>query len=181
MELSRDSLNDDALERLRQILDRSGVDYEIISHPASILSAEDGVKGGMGSLAEMAPTLVLSTERGYIAAVISGETRLSYKKIKKHLGLKNIALASPEVVRAVTGAEVGSVSLVNPGLQTIIDSRVEKFQAVYGGCGLTRHTLRITPADLTRVTQAVVFDFTEPTYNRQSPLARQSTVTSRPS
>ena len=68
------------------------------SHPGAVLTAEEGVKRGIGDLAEMAPTLILETEKGYLAAIISGATRLSFKKIKKSLGLKNISLASPDVV-----------------------------------------------------------------------------------
>ncbi|HEX2980983.1 MAG TPA: YbaK/EbsC family protein [Anaerolineaceae bacterium] len=151
----------EVLKHLEEILDRAGADYEIITHPDSILTAAEGVSQGMGGLAEMAPSLILETEKGYIAAVISGATRLSYKKIKKALGLKNISLATPEVVLKTTGAPVGSVSLVNLNIPTIIDERLEHFTAVYGGCGVPFHTLRISPSDLIKVTQATVFDFSE--------------------
>lgn len=158
------------LEHLKQVLDQAGAGYEILTHLSILMSAEDGVRHGMGSLAEMAPTLVLETEKGYLAAVISGETRLSYKKIKKALGLKNISLASPEVVLRETGAPVGCVSLVNPGLPTLIDLHVTQFPAVFGGCGIPNHTLRIKPADLIAVTRAEVFDFTVPKDPGEHPL-----------
>ncbi len=150
------------LNQLKQILDQAGANYEILSHPGAVLTAEEGVKRGIGDLAEMAPTLILETEKGYLAAIISGATRLSFKKIKKSLGLKNISLASPEVVLRETGAQVGSVSLVNPDLPTIMDARVEKFRVVFGGCGIPGHTLRISPIDLINLTRANVFDFSEP-------------------
>ncbi len=150
------------LRQLKQILDQAGANYEILTHPGAVLTAEEGVKRGIGELAEMAPTLILQTEKGYLAAIISGATRLSFKKIKKFLGLKNISLASPDVVQRETGAQVGSVSLVNPNIPTIIDTRLEKFRAVFGGCGIPYHTLRISPIDLINITQADVFDFSEP-------------------
>ncbi len=112
----------DQLEKLKQILDEAGAQYEIFSHDETIVSASDGVESGFGSLEEMAPTFILNTERGYLTAIISGKTRLSYKKIKKALGLKNVSLASPEAVIQATGAQIGYVSLINPGLVTIIDS-----------------------------------------------------------
>jgi len=148
-----------SLDQLKHTLDEAGVTYEIFSHAEQIDTAEAGVENHLGGLSEMAPTLILETEKGLLAAVISGDTRLSYKKIKKELGLKNVSLARPERVYAATGAEVGTVSLVNPGLVTIIDTRLA--EVVYGGCGLPRHTLKINRADLIRVTQAVVFDFAE--------------------
>jgi Cys-tRNA(Pro)/Cys-tRNA(Cys) deacylase len=150
------------LDRLREILDEAAADYRILSHSETIVSAEDGVERGMGSFAEMAPTLILETEKGHIAAIISGETRLSYKKIKKALGLKDVSLAKPDVVLRETGAQVGTVSLINQEFPTIVDSQLIRADAVYGGCGVQRHTLRINPIDLINVTQARVFDFTEP-------------------
>ena len=152
----------ESLSQLKQILDQAGANYEILTHPGAVLTAEAGVKHGMGDLAEMAPTLILETEKGYLAAIISGATRLSFKKIKKSLGLKNISLARPEIVLRETGAQVGSVSLVNPNLPTILDTRLEQFPVVFGGCGVPQHTLRISPADLIAVTRAKVFDFSEP-------------------
>ena len=155
------NLEVERLNQLRQILDGANVNYEILSHTETIISAEDGVARGIGNLAEMAPTLILESEKGFIAAIISGRTRLSYKKIKKMLGLKNVSLAKPDVVLRVTGAEVGTVSLVNLEFPTIIDSMLKETTNVFGGCGVPRHTLRIAPLDLILVTQAKVFDFTE--------------------
>jgi prolyl-tRNA editing enzyme YbaK/EbsC (Cys-tRNA(Pro) deacylase) len=149
------------LERLRQILDEAEATYEIFSHAEMIHSAQDGVESGMGNLAEMAPTLILDTEEGPIAAIISGETRLSYKKVKRALGLKNVCLAKPDAVLEHTEANVGTVSLVNPGMPTIVDDSLLKAAYVYGGCGVPRYTLRIPPLDLVRVTRARVFHFTE--------------------
>lgn len=150
------------LDQLRHLLDAAGINYDISSHEETIQSAEDGVASGRGTLAETAPTLILETEQGCIAAIIRGDTRLSYKKIKKALGLKNISLAKPDVVERETGASVGSVSLVNPGLLTIVDAQLLNMPLIHGGCGISHHTLSISPADLVRATQARVFDFTEP-------------------
>jgi prolyl-tRNA editing enzyme YbaK/EbsC (Cys-tRNA(Pro) deacylase) len=150
------------LLRLRQILDRAGVPYRILAHEMTVVSALMGVEHGIGSIDEMAPTLILKSEHGLLAAIISGSTRLSYRKIKRALGVKDIALASAEIVKQATGAAVGTVSLVNGTLPTIIDSRLAGVEAVYGGCGVPRHTLYIRIQDLVTVTGAQVFDFTEP-------------------
>jgi prolyl-tRNA editing enzyme YbaK/EbsC (Cys-tRNA(Pro) deacylase) len=150
------------LNQLKNLLDAAGAAYEIFYHQEAILTADDGVASGRASLAETAPTFILETEKGYLAAIIRGDTRLSYKKIKKALGLKNVSLAKPDVVERVTGAQVGSVSLVNPGLVTIIDTQLITMPEIYGGCGVAHHTLRLSPDELIRVMQARVFEFTEP-------------------
>lgn len=149
------------LENLKKLLAASNAEYELIAHEETLRSAEDGVEQGLGDLRDMAPTFILKTENGFMAAIISGETRLSYKKIKKQFGLKNVALARPEEVEEITGAEVGYVSLINPPLPTIMDSRLVELDKVFGGCGVPQMSLRISAGDLVRITGAVIFDFAE--------------------
>lgn len=149
------------LSQLTTILDAAGINYSIIAHKQTYSSAQEGAKSGLGTLDEMAPTFILSTGEGYISAIIRGDTRLSYKKIKQKLDLKNVSLAAPELVRQVTGSEIGHVALVNLGLKTIVDERVTQKKVIYGGCGIPNHTLRINPDDVIAVNQAQVFDFTE--------------------
>ncbi|MBI4769657.1 MAG: YbaK/EbsC family protein [Chloroflexi bacterium] len=148
------------LAALRAELDAAGAEYEIIPHSTTYAAAEDGVAHGLGALAEMAPTFILKTERGPLAAVISGATRLAYKKIKRQLGLKDVSLASPALVQELTGSEVGTVSLIQHGLPTIVDAGLLTIGTGYGGSGVPRHTLKISIADLVRLTGAQVFDFT---------------------
>jgi prolyl-tRNA editing enzyme YbaK/EbsC (Cys-tRNA(Pro) deacylase) len=149
------------IEQLKHSLDAASVNFKIFAHDGTVKSAEEGVARGFGDLKVMAPTFILNSEIGYLAAIISGETRLSYKKIKKQLGLKNVSLATSEQVKQVTGAQIGTVALVNPELRTIVDSRLMECDIVYGGCGVSDHSLQVKVDDLIRVTQAHVFDFTE--------------------
>jgi prolyl-tRNA editing enzyme YbaK/EbsC (Cys-tRNA(Pro) deacylase) len=147
------------LRQLRQALDQARVQYQIICHADAIDSPEQGVTHGFGRLAEMAPAFLLQSNRGWLCAIISGESRLVYKKIRKQLGLKDVALAKPDVVQQVTGATVGTVSLINPDIPTIIDQHLTDLETVYGGCGVPRHTLQVRVSDLIAVTHAQVFDF----------------------
>jgi prolyl-tRNA editing enzyme YbaK/EbsC (Cys-tRNA(Pro) deacylase) len=151
----------ETLARLKQRLDAEGVDYILISHPETLASAEDGAESGLGTLAEMAPTFMLKTEQGWLFATISGASKLAYKKIKKQLGLKDVSLARPDAVLEVTGAIIGTVCMINPGHNSILDERVFNHEFIYGGCGVPQHTLKIRPADLARITDARVFDFTD--------------------
>jgi prolyl-tRNA editing enzyme YbaK/EbsC (Cys-tRNA(Pro) deacylase) len=150
------------IECLKALLDSAGASYTMLTHEETVTTAEDGALKGFGKLEVMAPTLILHSENGFLAAIISGISRLSYKKIKKELGLKNISMAIPEQIFALTGAQPGTVSLVNPGIRTIVDSKLLAQEYVFGGCGVPQHTLQIQVKGLITVTQATVFDFTEP-------------------
>jgi prolyl-tRNA editing enzyme YbaK/EbsC (Cys-tRNA(Pro) deacylase) len=152
---------EDHYARLKALLDEQAAVYEILEHSLTLVTPEDGVEHGVGGLSEMAPTFILKTRNGFLAAVISGDSRISYKKVKKELGLKDVSLAGPEVVREVTGAEIGYVSMINPGMDTIIDGHLLEQDWACGGCGVPATTLKIRPRDLAKVTGARVFDFTE--------------------
>jgi prolyl-tRNA editing enzyme YbaK/EbsC (Cys-tRNA(Pro) deacylase) len=172
-----------SLSSLKMRLDAAGIAYTILVHKQNISLAKEGprfliaaipkyrgtaafregtAQSGLGNLSAMAPAFILRTETGYLAAVIRGDTRLSYKKIKRKLGLKNVSLAAPDQVRQLTGSDVGHVALVNPGLKTIVDARVTEVETIYGGTGVPNHTLQINPRDVVTITQAQVFDFAEP-------------------
>jgi prolyl-tRNA editing enzyme YbaK/EbsC (Cys-tRNA(Pro) deacylase) len=149
------------IAQLKARLDAAGADYAILVHEQNLSSAEDGAQTGLGSLAEMAPTFILHSETGYLAAIVRGDTRLNYKKIKQKLGLKNVSLAAPEQVKELTGAQIGYVSLLNPGLATIVDERLLAIPTIYGGCGEANHTLQTSPQVVVALNQAQVFDFSE--------------------
>ena len=72
------------LEQLVDLLNKAGAHFTILHHDENIASAKNGASQGLGQLSEMAPTLILKTNRGFYAAIIRGDTRLSYKKIKKN-------------------------------------------------------------------------------------------------
>lgn len=151
----------DQLNQLKARLGALNVSFRILSHAQAVLTLKEGVEQALGKLGEMAPTLILETEKGFLAAVIGGDSRLSYRKIRKELGLKNVRLATAEAVLRETGVEVGIVSMVNSSIRTIVDSRLRGLKSLLGGCGVRYHTLSISPAELIRATQAEVFDFSE--------------------
>ena len=162
--MNKSTSNDESvrLSQLKMYLDGVGIAFTILVHAQNISSAQDGAQTGLGALSAMAPTFILRTEAGYLAAIVRGDTRLSYKKIKQKLGLKNVSLATPEQVKQLTGSEVGHVALVNHRLKrTIVDERVTEVETIYGGSGEPDHTLQISPQAVVTLTQAQVFDFTE--------------------
>jgi Cys-tRNA(Pro)/Cys-tRNA(Cys) deacylase len=159
----KDHRNGDAarLAQLEEVLHAAHIKHSLLAHDLTIRSSQEGVEQGIGKLENMAPSFILRSESGYLAAIIRGDTRLSYKKIKQQLKLKNLCLAAPEQVYQVTGSEAGYVSLFNPDLLTIIDRRLTEMDSIYGGCGIPCYTLKINPLDLIALTRAQVFDFTE--------------------
>jgi prolyl-tRNA editing enzyme YbaK/EbsC (Cys-tRNA(Pro) deacylase) len=149
------------LEKLDNVLKNENADYSIFNDNFSIETASSGAEHYGISLSETTPTLILKTNDQYIAVIICGNTRISFKKLKQILNTKDVNMADPQTILNLTGAKIGEVSLINPGLTTFIDAHVLQNKDCYGGCGVPKTTLRINTQDLIRITNAQVLDFAE--------------------
>jgi prolyl-tRNA editing enzyme YbaK/EbsC (Cys-tRNA(Pro) deacylase) len=95
-------------------------------------------------------------------AIAPGDLRVDVSKVAAALGYSSLKLAQPDTVLRCAGYAVGGVPPVghSPGLRVVIDKRVLEYPLVYGGGGDEQHMLRIHPADIVRLTGAVVADIT---------------------
>jgi len=159
--IRRKQLNTKTLDELRLMCDQHKVDYKLFEDKIPLKTAKSGVAEYGISLSEAAPTLIIKTDEGMIAAIIRGDTRVSFNKLKELLKTKNIRLAKPEEIYNLTNTKVGDVSLINDGLKTFVDKKLLEKDYVYGGCGVPNHTLKIKTADLVSITNATVIDFTD--------------------
>lgn len=149
-----------ALDELHEVYNRDNIDYELYKDKFSLKTANSGVDEYGIELSEAAPTLIIKADENIIAAIIRGDTRISFKKLKELLKIKNIRLATQEEIYNLTGARIGEVSLINKDTETLIDKKILEKKYVYGGCGIEKHTLKIKVTDLIRITKASVADFT---------------------
>ncbi len=155
-------MNNQILDQLNSLLKIEKADFSIITHEVAFKSAAEGAEHCGISLDETTPTLILKANDQYHAAIICGSTRISFKKLKQLLDIKNITMADPETVLHITGAKVGEVCLINNKMTTLVDANVLKNKNCYGGCGTPQATLRIDTQDLIRITKASILDFTDP-------------------
>lgn len=82
------------------------------------------------------PSLILKTDKGYFALILSGNrNQIDFIKLANILGCNKVKLASPKEVQKVTGFEVGSVSMVGLDLPCVIDKKLFNYDFVYGGTG----------------------------------------------
>lgn len=151
----------DQLDKISNLLKDQNADYSLLVDDATVVTASDGARRYGISLSETTPTLILKIKDKYCAAIICGDTRISFKKLKQVLAVKDISMADSQTILDLTGAKIGEVSLINPGMITLIDSNVLKNKYCYGGSGVAKTTLRINTQDLIRITNAQVVEFTE--------------------
>ncbi|WP_050740756.1 aminoacyl-tRNA deacylase [Acetobacterium bakii] len=142
------------MEELRILLNNSAVDFEILPNEKPILSVNDAL--GVYEICETAPTIIIKSEKGYFALLLSGDRdRIDFKQIKKILQCKNVRMASAEEVSEASGFEAGSVPLVGHHLPCVLDQHLLNYPYVYGGVGDANFTLKINPRDLIKVNDIV--------------------------
>lgn len=142
------------IEELRSLLNKNDVDFEILQNEKAILTVNDAM--GIYEIDETAPTIIIKSEKGYFALLLSGDRgRIDFKQIKKILQCKNVRMASKEEVFNTIGFEAGSVPLVGHHLPCVLDQHLLNYPYVYGGVGDANFTLKINPQDLTKVNEIV--------------------------
>ena len=149
------------LIKLEEILQSQQADYTFLKDSVNFKTSEEGAAHYGVSMSETTPTLILKSKDKFFAAIICGDTKIVFKKLKQALGVKDLSMADPETVHQLTGAHVGYVSMINEGLPTVIDNQVLNNEKCFGGCGVRDVSLQINTRDLINITDARLFDFAE--------------------
>jgi prolyl-tRNA editing enzyme YbaK/EbsC (Cys-tRNA(Pro) deacylase) len=144
------------MEDLISILEKNNIDFEIINHDKEINSAQEGADYFGIDIGQTAPTLILKTDKGFYSLIISGDYgRVDLHSLKELVQVQEIKLAKPKEVEQTTGSKIGSVSLINQDIPTIIDRELYRFTYVYGGTGIPQTTLKIQPKDIEKLNKVI--------------------------
>ncbi|MGG4043222.1 aminoacyl-tRNA deacylase [Bacillus smithii] len=144
------------MENLITFLQENEVQFEIMYHENPIRTAQEGAAYFGIEIGQTAPTLILKSEKGYFAMIISGgRRRVNLEKVSEILGCNQLKLAKPKEVQQITGYTVGSVPLVGLSMPCILDRNIFRYPFIYGGTGEPTSTLKITPNALEKLNQVV--------------------------
>ena len=105
-------------------------------------------------------TLVVDTGTGLAVAVVPVAGSLDLKATAAAFGVKRVSMADPAAAQRSSGYVLGGISPVGQkrALPTVVDESAELFDVVYVSGGRRGLDLGLSPADLVRVTGAVVAD-----------------------
>lgn len=111
---------------------------------------------------EILKTLIFYCRGEPYAVITHGTAPVPDRALADHFGVgkRQIKLARPRQVLALTGYPVGGVPPFGhrQSLPILLDRSVLDHAVVFGGGGDDRTMLRITPAELQRVTSATLLD-----------------------
>jgi Cys-tRNA(Pro) deacylase len=145
-----------------KVFDKAGVEYELLSHRHTETAAAEAEALGVDP-GEVGKTLVLSTPDGNVRAVLPGSARLDVRKVRDVLGVtgKRVHLLSEDALRRdYKEFELGAVPPLGGKSKdrVLVDTRLAERDSIVIEAGSHDESVRITTADLIRLTEAQVAD-----------------------
>jgi Cys-tRNA(Pro)/Cys-tRNA(Cys) deacylase len=137
------------MDKVKTILESSNFAYEFIYHNQPILTAQEGADYFGIDTGQTAPTLIIKTDTGFFALIISGNHGLvQLERMSFILGCKDVRMASKEEIKKNTGFATENLPLIGIPLPHILDKQLFCYPYIYGGSGQLNRTLKITPLAL---------------------------------
>jgi Ala-tRNA(Pro) deacylase len=138
-----------------------GVSFDLIEHAHSESAAAEA-RAAQLPAEQTAKTVVLHTPHGYRFAVIAASDRLDLHKAAAALGLNRHELrfaTEADMAADFPAYEVGAIPPLGPDTPAeLVDLRLLDYGHVLCPAGDHEHSLKVDPADIVRVTQAVTVD-----------------------
>ena len=161
-------------EAIRRFAAEHGDRAKLIEHETAIVDLVSGAK--VFDIDRAAATYIVEAKEGVFAVVACASAHLKWRQLGRELGLRQIHLASPELVRERTGYDVGTVGpLFLNGLPMYVDRRLLGHDKVYCGTEDPHHTLAIDPRLIVEQNDVAGYfdggDFVKPAAGENRPLA----------
>ena len=136
-----------------KFLEQRDIPHRRLQFPAETPKGAANVARALGCAeSQMVKTLIFETAAGECALVmLGGDKNAVSGRLKRALGSRNIRLAAPETVNAVTGYEIGSIPPFHwqpPGFRSLIDACLMDEAELGVGAGVWGEEIMITPANL---------------------------------
>jgi Ala-tRNA(Pro) deacylase len=143
-----------------ELLDAEHIAYEVIPHRRTETAAAEARALGIDP-AEVAKTLVLVTNEGFVRAVLPATERIDLDKVRGVLDCDELQLATELVLAgAYPDFELGAVPPV-AGVENdrvVVDRRVSETASMVFEAGTHEHSVRLSTADLITLAGATIAD-----------------------
>jgi Cys-tRNA(Pro)/Cys-tRNA(Cys) deacylase len=148
-----------AVNNITRFLDSRKVAYTALETPPDKLGALE-----VARLLDLEPASVFKTivvtrdkPRKPLLVVVPGPSSVDLKLLASALDEKKVHLPTEREAEQLTGLQAGGISplaLINKGFQVVIDASARNFPEIHVSGGQRGLTLRLSPHDLARLTNA---------------------------
>ena len=114
---------------------------------------------------QMVKTLIFETgaaER--VLVMLGGDANAVSGQLKRAIGSRNIKLAGPDILKRVTGYEIGSIPPFHwqpAGFRSFLDQKLMQEEILGVGAGVWGQEIMITPSNLVLASGAEIVNLTE--------------------
>ncbi|HEY5955200.1 MAG TPA: YbaK/EbsC family protein [Polyangiaceae bacterium] len=146
-------------------LEQLGIPYEARSFPSQTEKGAAAVARALGFPERQAvKTLIFQADtREPVLVMLGGDQSAVSGNLKRIIGSRNIAMASPQIVIETTGYAIGSIppfGWMPPGFRSFLEQSLLNEPILGVGAGEWGHEIMLTPADLLRATGARAVNLT---------------------
>jgi len=148
---------------LEQYLKQENIWYRFIDKSETIHTKDAAEKAGI-ELNKVTKALVLLDEnKNPILAIIPGDCKLSFSKVKEATESKKVRLVPFEEAETYSGYLPGATPMVHHKIKmkVIIDKKLMQYKSIYGGGGERTKLLELKTDDVIKLNNAIVADIIE--------------------
>ena len=139
-------------DRLAQLLDGQGVDYEVLKHEA-VYTSEEAAQVRGTPLASGAKALICKADGEFLVFVLPADRRLASRQVRRCAGFRSLRFANRDEVLQMTGLAPGSIPPFGSlfGLPTWCDSRLAEQAVINFNAGDHSISISMKYADFERL------------------------------
>ncbi len=149
-------------QKIKNKLNKSGCKYKIIKHEA-VLTCRDAANVRGTKVEQGAKALILVGDKNPLMAVLSCANKLSFRKVKYYMNVKDLRMATKDEVKEISSVEIGAVppwgSLVN--LKTYVDKQLIVNEEIVYNAGDHCISIVMNTSDYLDLEKPIVGDFCE--------------------
>lgn len=147
-------------EKLKLLLNSRNVWHRFIEFDEPVKTVEQA--GKKVEVEKIAKSIVMVDSDGYsLLAVVPAKSKVSHKKIKSLLAVRDVRLASREEVLKNSGYPVGGVPPFNNIKRVLVDPEVLRNETVIVGGGDIDKLMEVKTKDIVNIVNARIADITQ--------------------
>jgi Cys-tRNA(Pro)/Cys-tRNA(Cys) deacylase len=132
-------------------LEELGIPHKVFRHETPVTSFEQAASERGQRVSQVVRSILFRiAEDEFVMVLIAGSSQVSWKIMRKYLGLSRITMATEDEVLSVTGYRVGTVSPFGlpRQLKVLIDPSVMNEEEISIGSGIRNTALILKSAEL---------------------------------
>jgi Cys-tRNA(Pro) deacylase len=148
---------------LEKYLAENKVWHRFIEKAETVHTADAAAAAGFDLNKVTKSLILLDQDKNCILAIIPGNCKLSFEKLKKVLNVKRIYLVPFEKAEEFSGYPPGATPMIfhKVSMKVLVDSKLAAYEAISGGGGTRTRLLELRTEDVIKLNSALVADITE--------------------